>query len=111
MKKLPIILYCTLIVAFAVICSFAMHSRIETSMVLIPRQDDTPASIANPINVNTATAQELMLLPGVGENLANKIIDYRHENGDFQAITDIMNVPGIGQDTLNSISKYITVGE
>ena len=48
-----------------------------------------------------------MLLPGIGEKTAEKIIAYRNENGRFSAIEDLMNVSGIGKATLNEISNYI----
>jgi competence protein ComEA len=48
------------------------------------------------ININTASAEELDTLPGVGPTIAQKIIEYRELNGPFLSIEDITNVPGIG---------------
>jgi len=62
------------------------------------------------ININTATAEELDTLPGIGPTTAQAIVDYRTQNGLFQAIQDIMNVPGIGASSYDLIKNLITVG-
>jgi competence ComEA-like helix-hairpin-helix protein len=61
------------------------------------------------ININTATVEELCALPGIGEVLAERIIDYRRQNGDFEFIEDIMEVKGIGEGIFAKIRDYITV--
>ena len=61
------------------------------------------------INLNTATAQQLMLLPGIGEATAQKIIEYRTENDGFNAIEDIMKVSGIGEKKFEQMKPYIKV--
>ena len=62
------------------------------------------------ININTATVEELDTLPGIGPTTAQAIVDYRTQNGPFQAIQDIMNVPGIGASSYDLIKNLITVG-
>ena len=52
------------------------------------------------VNLNTATAEQLMTLPGIGETLAQRIIQYRHEHGTFQSIGELANVNGIGDKTM-----------
>lgn len=61
------------------------------------------------ININTATKEELMTLPGVGESKANLIIEYREKNGNFITIEDIKNVTGIGDSLFEKIKDSITV--
>ena len=61
------------------------------------------------ININKATATELMNIPGVGEVTAAKIIEYRETQGTFKTIEDIKNVSGIGDAKFNAMKEYITV--
>lgn len=62
------------------------------------------------ININTATLEELDGLPGVGPTIAQRIIDYRTENGAFSTIDEIMDVSGVGPATFDEIKDLITVG-
>lgn len=61
------------------------------------------------ININTASTEELMTIPGIGEAKAASIIKYRETNGRFQAIEDIMNIQGIKEGVFSKIQDYITV--
>ncbi len=61
------------------------------------------------ININTATQEELDSLPGVGASTANKILNYRKENGKFKTKEDIKNVSGIGESKFNKIKDLIEV--
>lgn len=61
------------------------------------------------VNINTATLEELTQLPGIGEATANKIIEYRKENGKFKTVEDIKNVAGIGNSKFENIKDLITV--
>ncbi|MFQ5675115.1 MAG: helix-hairpin-helix domain-containing protein [bacterium] len=77
------------------------------------RQDIKRDSVQlmTPININTATAKELVNLPGIGKKLAASIVSYREQQGPFMKIDDLQQVPGIGSKTLAKIKIYITVGE
>ena len=59
------------------------------------------------INVNTATLDELMELPGIGEVKAKAIISYREQHGDFLSPEDLLNVYGIGEKTLEKMKPYL----
>ncbi len=63
----------------------------------------------NPININTATKEELMTLKGIGESRAEDIIRFREDSGKFRKIEDIMKVPGIKNTAFQKIKENITV--
>lgn len=61
------------------------------------------------VNINTANADKLMTLPGIGQSRANDIIKYREKNGRFETIEDIMKVSGIKEAAFSKIEDLITV--
>lgn len=61
------------------------------------------------VNINTADADELQKLPGIGQVLARRIIEERERNGAFRIPEDILRVSGIGPATLSKMLDYITV--
>ncbi len=61
------------------------------------------------ININTSGLEELKSLPGVGDSLAQRIINYREENGKFKTIDDLKNVSGIGDKKFENIKESVTV--
>jgi len=63
------------------------------------------------ININTADKHALSLLPGIDDNLAQAIIEYREANGAFEAAKDVMKIYGIGEGTFEKIKDLITTGE
>ena len=66
-------------------------------------------SQSNKVNINTATKEELMTLPGIGESKAEAIIKYREEYGPFQNIEDITNITGIKEGVYDNIKDFIIV--
>ena len=72
--------------------------------------ESTEATEFQLININTANATQLQSLPGIGEVLAQRIIDYRTEYGAFRTAGDLMNVSGIGEKKLEALLDLITVG-
>jgi len=61
------------------------------------------------IDLNTATKDELIALPGIGESIAEKIIQYRQSKGRFRKIDELMNVSGIGKKKFEQIRNHIKV--
>lgn len=86
-----------------------------------PQASSTPKAQANrqatpqpkppgKLNLNTATATQLEELPGIGEVLAARIIEYRSTNGPFQTVEEIMSVQGIKEAVYEQIRDLVTVG-
>jgi len=63
----------------------------------------------NSININYAELKDLILLPGIGENTAEKILELRKKKGSFKALKDLLEVKGIGEVKFNKIKKYIFI--
>ena len=78
---------------------------VETERV-VPQEEIVPAPLV--VDLNTADAEELGQLPGIGPELANRIVAYREEQGAFEKIEEIMNVKGIGQGKFEAIAEMVT---
>ena len=70
--------------------------------------EEIAAMKIEPININTASVDELSALPGLSKKQAQRIVDYREQNGDFDSIEDVMNIKGIGEKAVNKFAYYIT---
>lgn len=64
----------------------------------------------SPLDLNAASAEELAGLPGIGEVLAGRIVEYRREHGPFGTVEDLAKVSGIGEKKLTELEGRITVG-
>jgi competence protein ComEA len=69
----------------------------------------TVTTAAAPVNLNTATAEQLATIPGVGPKMAERIIEYRQKNGGFKKVEDLMNVSGVGEKSFLKMKPLITV--
>ena len=127
MKKHP---YALLTVLTALFAAFTLgfylgrnlnHETVQLSTVSTEaRHDETIATAAPeetvvpqvtfPININTASAYELAELPGIGETIAGRIVEYRTLNGDFSSPEELLNVEGIGSGKLEGLLDYVTTG-
>jgi len=92
-------------VAFGLAVAFALLT--STGVALAASQ---PAPETK-INLNTASAEQLTALPGVGEKLAARIVEYRQKSGSFKSVQELMNVKGVGEKNLARIQGYLTLGD
>ena len=84
----------------------------DNTEVYIPSIGEKSVQDAIPlININEADAKTLELIPGIGEALSARIIEYRKENGPFKTMDDLCNVDGIGKVKAEKIMEYIVMEE
>jgi competence protein ComEA len=68
-----------------------------------------PKAEGRKVNINSADASQLALLPRVGPSVAQRIVSYRKENGPFKKAEDLMLVPGIGEKTYGLLKPYLAL--
>lgn len=115
MKKDKLCLLSLFICSFSILIGFFIGRNTRSDYVTMPAAVEaityqTEQSTDYRLDVNHATKSQLMELPGIGDVIAQRIVDYRSENGLFQAVDDLINIEGIGEKKLQSIVEYIKVG-
>lgn len=93
--------------------SVSVPARLQTMPTVTTALEtaaETARSVVFPININTADADELTELPGIGEVLAQRIVDYRTRHGSFTAPEQLTMVEGIGEGRAEAILDLVTVG-
>jgi competence ComEA-like helix-hairpin-helix protein len=71
---------------------------------------DTKNPPAHPIDLNTATAEQLQQVPGIGPSTAKVIVNFRQKSGPFRKIEDLLAIKGISKARLEKMRPYLTVG-
>jgi len=86
------------------------HIHIPTKEISLQAQNfsDSAANSGDLVNINTADAERLATLKGIGPALAQRIIEYREQNGAFKTIEEIKNVRGIAQKKFDAFKDKIT---
>lgn len=104
MKKCNLI--CVALLALSVIFSinpvFAAEKQSKAGAQVVQQ-------LSGAIDINSAGVDDLVLLPGIGQKTAEKILSYRQENGNFKSVEELMNVKGIGQKKFNKLRSSVTI--
>ena len=69
---------------------------------------EEPPRLSGTVNVNTATLDELTLLPGIGESRAKAVIETRKRRGGFKSVDELLEVKGIGDASLERLRPHVT---
>jgi len=88
-----------------------MFKKLLLSLMMVMLLSMGFAVAADKVNINTATKEELVMLPGVGESTADAIIMYREQNGSFKNVEELDNVKGIGDKKMEKLSGQVTVSK
>lgn len=80
------------------------------AMLTAPAQTTAPTDSHSRVNLNTATAQELATLPGIGEVLSQRIVSYREAHGPFLAVEALLEVDGVGEALVEDLRNFLTLG-
>ena len=94
--------------------ALSYHDRVRTpgitvkTAVQVPEEELAPDF--SPLDLNTAPAEELAKLPGIGEALAERIVSYREEHGPFETVDELDEVSGIGPGILEGLLEYACTG-
>lgn len=84
--------------------------QVSTEKAELPSEELVEVeTIQFPISLNSATVEELMALPGIGETKAQDIIDYRDNIGEFHTLEEIQNVSGIGEGIFTQVQELLVL--
>lgn len=85
------------------------HIHIPTKEILLQEKNFSGTSSGDLVNINTADVEQLSTLKGIGPAMAQRIIDYREQNGKFKTLDELKNVRGIGQKKFDALKDKITI--
>ena len=118
MKKVAVVMIAIVLIFCGFTCGILInrHRYVNTATlkILTEEQTDRYSSIhinkLGQLDINRATVEELCNLNGIGDVLANRIVQYREEHGPYKTVEELINIKGIGEVKLKNIIDYIYVG-
>jgi comEA protein len=105
-KGVIIFLMASGLLGAGIICYKSLVNQPDIKIVS-NREIDKEVKDRKVININTATKDDLMRLPGIGPAMADAIIEYRNTHGSFENVEELINVAGIGKAKLNKMKGCI----
>jgi len=88
--------------------ALALTTTLAMAIATLALGADTPV-LTGVVNVNTATVEELQLLPGIGESRAQAMVDERKRRGGFKSLDDLKEVKGIGDASLERLRPFVRI--
>ena len=85
-------------------------TTLALAIAVIAAAGTTHAAPQAKVDINAASVEQLTELPGVGDTLATRIVEYRESSGGFQSPEELMNVKGIGEKSFLKLRDHISVG-
>ena len=92
-----------------IVLSVILIATISSAAMAADAQPAGAVQVTGIVNLNTADATQLEMLPRVGSKVAQRIIDYRKEHGAFKKASDLMQVKGFGEKSFERLAAYVTV--
>ena len=92
-----------------IVLSVILIATISSAAMAADSTQVAAAPITGIVNLNTADAAQLAMLPRVGAKAAQRILDYRKEHGGFKKTSDLMQVKGFGEKSFERLAAYVTV--
>lgn len=83
--------------------------KVTSEATLETETEEAISELIEPVNINTGRDIDFMSIPGIGEILAERIVKFREENGEFTALEDIMKVEGFGIAKFEKIKEYLVI--
>jgi len=93
------------------VCLLAITLGVSAGLFCASVAHATKQPPAKPLNLNSATADQLAQLPGIGPKTAQTIVNFRKASGPFRRVEDLLAIRGISQKKLAAIRPYVTVGK
>lgn len=95
--------------ALVMCCAFFSVNGFSADLKPVASDQASLSAPKQKVNINTATAEELETVKGIGKKRAQAIIAYRHEHGNFKSVEEMGNVKGIGKKRIEQISSQLTI--
>jgi len=92
-----------------IVLSAILIVTISSAVMAADAQPAAPVTPTGVVNINSADATQLAMLPRVGAKAAQRIVDYRKEHGNFKKASDLMQVKGFGEKSFQRLAAWLTV--